>query len=68
MSVMLVVGIGMRFGTPIVVTISDVSVRLDRMNLPVAIILGMILNAVLPNQTDADTKKADADTKKVDEA
>jgi len=57
MSVMLVVGIGMRFGTPIVVSIAGESVRLDRMNLPVAIILGMILNAVLPNQTDAGTKK-----------
>ena len=57
MSVMLVVGIGMRFGTPIVVSIAGESVRLDRMNLPVAIILGMILNAVLPNQTGGDAKK-----------
>ena len=48
MSVMLVVGIGMRFGTPILVQIAEHSVRLDRMNLPVAIILGVILNAVLP--------------------
>ena len=55
MSVMLVVGIGMRFGTPIVVQIADQAVRLDRMNLAVAIILGVVLNAVLPNKA-SETK------------
>jgi len=55
MSIMLVVGIGMRFGTPILVEIADSNVRLDRMNLPVAIILGVILNAVLP--ADVGKKK-----------
>jgi len=50
MSVMLVVGIGMRFGNIIRVEIAETAVRLDRMNLPVAIILGVILNAVLPNK------------------
>jgi len=58
MSVMLVVGIGMRFGTPIVVEIAGESVRLDRMNLPVAIILGVILNAVLPVKQKSDKDKA----------
>jgi len=49
MSVMLVVGIGLRFTpTPIMLEIADYSIRLDRMNLPAAIILGVILNAVLP--------------------
>jgi uracil permease len=48
MSVMLVVGIGMRFGNIIRIEIAETAVRLDRMNLPVAIILGVILNAVLP--------------------
>jgi uracil permease len=50
MSVMLVVGIGMRFGNIIRIDIAGESVRLDRMNLPIAIILGVILNAVLPNK------------------
>ncbi|MCL2204025.1 MAG: uracil-xanthine permease [Defluviitaleaceae bacterium] len=50
MSVMLVVGIGMRFGNIIRVEIADSVVRLDRMNLPIAILLGVILNAVLPNK------------------
>ncbi|MCL2247671.1 MAG: uracil-xanthine permease [Oscillospiraceae bacterium] len=54
MSVMLVVGIGMRFGTPILIEIADQTVRLDRMNLPVAIILGVILNAVLPSDAGKD--------------
>ena len=57
MSVMLVVGIGMRFGTPIVVQIAQESVRLDRMNLPVAIILGVILNLVLPNNPGVGEEK-----------
>lgn len=57
MSVMLVVGIGMRFGTPILVEIAESNVRLDRMNLPFAIILGVILNAVLP--ADIGQKKED---------
>jgi len=58
MAVMLVVGIGMRFGTPITVPIPflDVAIRLDRMNLAVAIILGIILNAVLPNKNLEKTK------------
>jgi len=54
MSVMLVVGIGMRFGTPILIEIAEQTVRLDRMNLPVAIILGVILNAVLPSDAGKD--------------
>jgi uracil permease len=56
MSVMLVVGIGMRFGNIIRIDIAGESVRLDRMNLPIAIILGVILNAVLPNKV-SDKKK-----------
>ena len=59
MSVMLVVGIGMRFGTPIVVQIADQAVRLDRLNLAIAIILGIILNAVLPNPAKASEEKKD---------
>jgi hypothetical protein len=47
---MLVVGIGMRFGNIIRIEIAETAIRLDRMNLPVAIILGVILNAVLPNK------------------
>ena len=47
----MIASIGMRFGTPIVVTIAEETVRLDRMNLPVAIVLGVFLNAVLPNKT-----------------
>lgn len=50
MSVMLVVGIGMRFGNIIRIEIAETAIRIDRMNLPVAIILGVILNAVLPNK------------------
>jgi uracil permease len=56
MSVMLVVGIGMRFVTGDALTrftleIAGESIRLDRMNLPIAIIMGVILNAVLPNSS-----------------
>ena len=66
MSVMLVIGIGMRFGTPIVVEIAGESVRLDRMNLPVAIIMGVILNAILPSDSAA-AKKANPEVAAVEE-
>jgi uracil permease len=67
MSVMLVIGIGMRFGTPIVVQIAQENVRLDRMNLPVAIIMGVILNAILPHNPGA-SKKANPEKVAVEEA
>jgi len=47
-SVMLVIGIGMRFGNHIIITIADQAVRLDRMNIAVAIIAGIVLNFILP--------------------
>jgi len=50
-SVMLVIGIGMRFGAPIVINIAEQAVRLDRMNIAVAIIVGVILNFVLPDSS-----------------
>jgi len=50
-SVMLVIGIGMRFGAPIVITIAEQAVRLDRMNIAVAIIAGVLLNFILPSNT-----------------
>jgi len=46
-SVMLVIGIGMRFvRVPIVVNIADQAVRLDRMNIAIAIIAGVALNLI----------------------
>ena len=58
MSVMLVVGIGMRFGAPITVQIAEQTVRLDRLNLAIAIIFGIILNMVLPsNHNEASDDK-----------
>jgi len=49
-SIMLVIGIGLRFvPVPIVVNIADHAVRIDRMNIAIAIIVGVILNAVLPS-------------------
>ena len=55
-SVMLVIGIGMRFGAPIVINIASQAVRLDRMNIAVAIIAGVLLNWILPG-TPKKTKK-----------
>ena len=68
MSVMLVIGIGMRFGTPIVVQIAQENVRLDRMNLPVAIIMGVILNVILPHAPTGAKKANPAEVEKVEEA
>ncbi|MCL2397539.1 MAG: uracil-xanthine permease [Defluviitaleaceae bacterium] len=54
-AVMLVIGLGMRFATPAGIlsfNIGDVTISMDRMGLAIAVIVGIILNAVLPNETE----------------
>ncbi|MCL2353842.1 MAG: uracil-xanthine permease, partial [Defluviitaleaceae bacterium] len=53
-AVMLVTGLGMRFAAPIFLTIGDLQVPMARMGLAIAVVLGIILNAILP---DEDKKK-----------
>ncbi|MDR2167611.1 MAG: uracil-xanthine permease [Clostridiales bacterium] len=53
-AVMLVTGLGLRFGQPITFMIGETSVPIDRIGIAIAVILGVILNIILP---DEDKKK-----------
>ena len=62
-AVMLVIGLGMRFATPAGILsfdIGDVTISMDRMGLAIAVIVGVILNAILP---DGDKEKKAATDK-----
>ena len=47
-SVMLVVGLGLRFGNPITIAIGETNLPLDRLGVAIAVIVGIILNIILP--------------------
>jgi len=48
-AVMLVTGLGLRFGPAITFTIGGTSIPIDRLGVAIAVILGIILNVVLPS-------------------
>jgi len=54
-AVMLVIGLGMRFAPAGLLTISvgDVTVDMQRMGLAIAVVVGVLLNWILPNEKDA---------------
>jgi len=49
-AVMLVTGLGLRFGNPITFSIGTTSVPVDRLGIAIAVILGVLLNAILPDK------------------
>jgi uracil permease len=49
-AVMLVLGLGLRFGPAITFTIAGTSIPVDRLGVAIAVIIGIILNRVLPDQ------------------
>jgi len=49
-SVMLVIGLGLRFGNPITIAIGTTNLPIDRLGVAIAVIVGIILNIVLPSQ------------------
>jgi len=56
-AVMMVTGLGLRFGQPIFFEIGGTNVPIDRMGVAIAVILGVILNAVLPNEKTASKEE-----------
>jgi len=48
-AVMLVIGLGLRFGPAITFTVGSTSIPVDRLGVAIAVILGIILNVVLPS-------------------
>ena len=49
-AVIMVTGLGLRFGPTITVTLGTVNLPLDRLGVAIAAILGILLNIVLPNE------------------
>ncbi|MCL2391846.1 MAG: uracil-xanthine permease [Oscillospiraceae bacterium] len=47
-SLMLVIGLGLRFGNPITIAIGETNLPLDRLGVVIAVIVGIILNIILP--------------------
>ena len=54
-AVMVVMGLGLRFGQPITFTIGTANIPVDRLGIAIAVILGIFLNAVLPDEKDEET-------------
>ena len=53
-SIMLVIGLGLRFGNPITIAIGETNLPLDRLGVVIAVIAGIILNIVLPADKTID--------------
>jgi len=57
-SVMLVIGLGLRFGNPITIAIGETNLPLDRLGVAIAVIVGIILNIVLPADKSLENKSS----------
>ena len=51
-AIMLVTGLGLRFGPVIEFTIGTTNVPIDRLGIAIAVVLGVLLNAILPDEKD----------------
>ena len=51
-SLMLVTGLGLRFAQPIVLSIGDANIPIDRLGVALAVIIGVILNVILPESKE----------------
>ena len=52
-AVMLVTGLGLRFGPAITFAIGETNVPIDRLGIAIAVVLGVVLNIVLPDENNA---------------
>ena len=55
-AVMLVTGLGLRFGQPITFAIGETNIPIDRLGIAIAVVLGVLLNAILPDKMPEDSK------------
>jgi uracil permease len=51
-AVILVTGLGLRFGPTITVTLGNIDLPIDRLGVAIAAILGIVLNFILPNEKE----------------
>ena len=62
-SIMLVIGLGMRFASPIVIAMGDANVDIGRTGVAIAVVVGVILNFILPADKDSgDAVAGEAET------
>jgi len=61
-AVMLVLGLGLRFGPDISIAIAGTNIPIDRLGVALAVILGLILNIILPS-TKEDEKEVVSEEK-----
>jgi len=53
-SIMLVTGLGLRFASPIMLSVGDANIPIDRLGIAIAVVLGVILNIILPETKDEE--------------
>jgi len=53
-AVMLVIGLGLRFGPAISFTVGGTSIPVDRLGVAIAVILGIVLNIILPSTLEQE--------------
>jgi len=56
-AVMLVTGLGLRFGNPITFAIGSTNVPVDRLGIVIAVVLGVVLNIILPDRDPGEAVK-----------
>jgi len=61
-AVMMVTGLGLRFGPAITFSIGSTNVPIDRLGIAIAVILGVVLNAILPDKAPTEGVPADIPT------
>jgi uracil permease len=58
-AVMLVLGLGLRFGPAITFTIAGTNIPVDRLGVAIAVIIGIVLNRILPQESKPATEGED---------
>ena len=58
LAVMFVTGLGLRYAAPVTVVVGDTTVPLARMGVAIAVVLGVILNIVLPDDNAENVEEA----------
>ncbi|MCL1788510.1 MAG: uracil-xanthine permease [Defluviitaleaceae bacterium] len=56
-AIMLVIGLGLRFANPITFAIGDTNIPLSRLGIAIAVVVGVILNAILPDKAPTEAVK-----------
>ncbi|MCL1788677.1 MAG: uracil-xanthine permease [Defluviitaleaceae bacterium] len=56
-AIMLVIGLGLRFANPITFAIGSTNIPLSRLGIAIAVVVGVVLNAILPDKAPGEAIK-----------